>query len=118
MEVSMNLKKACLSLLLAFVFAPPVCQGGKHHTTITWDRSADKYVVGFNIYRGDDQGKENSLPVAKLVASECCKKRTLKCKWEDYDVVTGAKHCYLIKAVLKSGKIMDVASNETCSVTP
>ena len=114
----MNLKNACLALLIGYLLAPPICSGGKHHTTLTWDRSANRDVVGFNIYRGDDQGKENPLPVAKLLASECCKKGTPKCKWEDFDVVSGAKHCYVIKAVLKSDKVLDIASNETCAVTP
>jgi hypothetical protein len=114
----MNLKKACfLSLLMACVLAA-LAYGGNHHTTLTWDRSASPDVVGFNIYRGDDKGKENPLPVAKLLASECCKKGTLKCKWEDFDVVSGAKHCYVIKGVLKSGEVLDLASNEMCAVTP
>jgi hypothetical protein len=42
----------------------------------------------------------------------------LKCKWEYFDVVPQAKHCYVIKAVLKSGEVLDLASNETCAVTP
>jgi hypothetical protein len=118
MEVSMNLKKACfLSLLIACVLAA-LAYGRKHYTTLTWDRSASTDVVGYNVYRGDDRGKENPLPVAKLVASECCKKATRKCKWEDFDVVPQAKHCYVIKSVLKSGEVLDLASNETCAVTP
>ena len=114
----MNLTKAYfLSLLIACVLAP-LAHGRKHHITITWDRSASAEVEGYNIYRGDDRGKENPLPVAKLAASECCKKATPKCKWEDYDVVSGAKHCYVIKAVLTSGEVLDRASEEACAVTP
>ena len=114
----MNLKKACcLSLLFACVLAAPA-HGRKHHTTLTWDGSANQDVVGYNVYRGDDPGKENPLPVVKLVASECCKKAMPKCKWDDFDVVPGAKHCYVIKAVLKSGEVVALASNETCAVTP
>jgi hypothetical protein len=118
MEASMNLKKACfLSPLIACVLVP-MAYGRKHHTTITWDRSASPEVVGYNIYRGDDRGKENPLPVAKLVASECCKKAAPKCKWDDFDVVSGSKHCYVVKAVLRSGKVLDRASEEACTTTP
>jgi len=114
----MNLKKACfLSPLIACVLVP-MAYGRKHHTTITWDRSASPEIVGYNIYRGDDRGKENPLPVAKLVASECCKKAAPKCKWDDFDVVSGSKHCYVVKAVLKDGKVSDRASAEACAVTP
>lgn len=114
----MNLNKTCLTVLISCLLAPPICRGGKHHTTITWDKSASQDVVGYNVYRGDDRGKENPVPVAKLMAPECCKKGTPKCKWEDFGVVPHAKHCYLVKAVLKSGVVMDRASDETCAVTP
>jgi hypothetical protein len=118
MEDSMNLKKACfLSLLIACVLAS-MAYGRKHHTTITWDRSASPEVAGYNIYRGDDWGKENPLPVAKLSAPECCKAAKPKCKWDDYDVVSRARHCYVVKAVLKDGKVSDRASAEACAVTP
>ena len=114
----MNLKKACcLTLLIACMFAA-LAYGRKHHTTLTWDRSASTDVVGYNVYRGDDRGKENPLPVAKLVASECCKKSAPKCKWDDFDVVSGTKHCYVVKAVLRSGKVLDRASEEACASTP
>ena len=114
----MNFKKACLTVLIACPLAPLLCWGGKHHTTITWERSTHPGIVGFNIYRGDDRGKENPVPFAKLVASECCTAGTLFCRWEDFDVVPHAKHCYVVKSVLKSGKVLDWASNETCAVTP
>ena len=114
----MNLRRACFpSLSIACVLAA-LAYGRKHHTTITWDRSASPEVVGYNIYRGDDRGKEKPVPVAKLAASECCEKATPKCKWDDYDVVSGAKHCYVVKAVLRSGKVLDRASAEACAVTP
>jgi hypothetical protein len=114
----MNLNKASLGLFIACLLVPPVCQGGKHHTTITWNQSAHPDIAGFNVYRGDDPGKENPVPVAKLVASECCKNGTPKCRWEDFDVVPHAKHCYVVKAVLRSGKVLDLPSNETCAITP
>jgi hypothetical protein len=114
----MNLRRACfLSLSIACVLAAQA-YGRKHYTTITWDRSASPEVVGYNIYRGDDRGKENPVPVAKLSASECCKKAARKCKWDDYDVVSGAKHCYVVKAVLRSGKVLDRVSEEACAATP
>jgi hypothetical protein len=114
----MNLKKACfLSLSIACLLAS-LAYGRKHHTTITWDRSASPEVVGYNIYRGDDSRKENPLPVAQLASSECCKKAARRCKWDDYDVVPRARHCYVVKAVLKDGKVLDPASAEACAVTP
>jgi len=118
MEVSMNLKKACfLSLSIACVLAA-LAYGRKHHTTVSWDRSASPEVVGYNIYLGDVRGNENPVPVAKLVASECCKRATPKCKWDDFDVVSRAKHCYVVKAVLAGGVVLDRASEEACAVTP
>ena len=114
----MNLNKTSFALLIACLLSPPICLGGKHHTTLTWDKSVSPDVVGFNIYRGDDRGKENPMPVAKLVASRCCDEGTSKCRWEDFDVAPHSKHCYLVKTVLKSGKVLDRASDETCAVTP
>lgn len=114
----MKFKKACfLSLFTGCVLAA-LAYGRKHHTTLTWDRNANPDVVAYNVYRGDDQGQENPLPVVKLVASERCKKATPKCKWDDFDVVSGARHCYVVKAVLKSGVVLDRPSGETCAVTP
>jgi hypothetical protein len=117
-EVSVNFKNTCLTVIITCLLAPSICRGGKHYTTITWERSTHSDIVGFNIYRGDERGKENPVPVAKLVASECCTLETLMCKWEDFDVAPHAKHCYVVKSVLKSGKVLDWASNETCAVTP
>ena len=114
----MNLRRACfLSLSIACVLAA-LAYGRKHHTTITWNRSASAEVVGYNIYRGDDRGKENPLPVAKLSASECCKKAAPKCKWDDFNVVSGTEHFYVVKAVLSSGNVLDRASEEACAATP
>ena len=95
-----------------------VIRGRNHHTTITWNTSASPEVVGYNIYRGE--AKENPSPVAKLAASECRKKAAPKREWDedDYDVVSGAKHCYVVKAVLRSGNVLDRASEEACAATP
>ena len=117
-EVSVNFKETCLTVFIACLLAPSSCRGGKHHTTITWERSTHPDIVGFNIYRGDDPGKENPVPVAKLVASECCTAGTLYCQWDDYDVVRHAKHCYIVKSVLKGGKALNWPRMETCAVTP
>ena len=38
----MNLKKACFLSLLIVCMLAALAYGRKHHTTLTWDRSANK----------------------------------------------------------------------------